>query len=149
MKILLLLITPIILFGQQRYSAKLAEYEGYYLLSSGFSSSSTDFLQLDIVRSEDTSKFAVRIHFFTDTLTNTLDEDVVCNIETIKIIGDSLYFRSKKCSNERYEFSGRFLVSSQELGAKDENVLEGVLIHFVKDRLVRKRQVTFEYSVGC
>jgi hypothetical protein len=149
MKILLLFITPIIIFSQQKSSPKLAEYEGYYLLSSGFSISSSDYLQLDIVRAEDTSKFVVRVHFFTDTLSNTLDEDVICNVEIIKIIGDSLYFRSKKCSNERYEFSGRFLVPSQELGTRDENVLEGVLIHFVKDRLVRKRQVTFEYSVGC
>ncbi len=149
MKIVLLLIVPIFIFGQQKSAPKLADYEGYYIYSPEYSDSLSDGLQLDIVRGDDTSKTVIMIYLFADSLSNYFTENAAYEAEYFKLIKDSLYFRINNCSNECYDFSGRFLVPSTELGKRNENVLEGVISHFKRTKLVLKRKVIFQYSVGC
>ncbi len=148
MKVLILFILPFFVFGQQQSENRLKNYVGYYLPSLEPSSAfSQSFMQIDLNIENDV--LAGQVHFFTDTSYNSIDESVVCDIESIEIYKDSLYFRTKKCRNELYEFRGRFIVPYQEFGLKDENVLDGIIYLYINDKLIRHNKIAFLYSEGC
>ncbi len=149
MKRLLLLIISVFSYSQQSSTLNLEYYEGYYLLSSSLPNHYSNLYQFDLIKQEEGNKYKIDVHFNTNTSSDELTDMVVCEVESFILEKDSVYFRSTKCKNEVYEFSGKFLLSADEWGSKDGDVLEGMLYHYIKGKLINKKKVTFEYSPGC
>jgi hypothetical protein len=142
-----------ILIGQGKQAVQLSDYIGYYLFKGAETRPFPGFSQLEIRApepSDERGQVRGRILFYADPNNSAADTSVVCWCSILQISEDSLYFRTEECLNEFYEFSGRWLLKPTEFVGEDYPfVLDGIMAHYVRGRLMTRKRISFFYSEGC
>ncbi len=69
------------------------------------------------------------------------------NFQALYLQNDSIYFRTTKCHDEHYVFSGRFKMSATQFpDYSGSPVLEGVLLFYKDGQLRQRMRATFRYE---
>ena len=137
--------------SQDTNSVKVSDYFGYYLTEVA-DDPFPNFNQLEIFSCDSLSHpetVCGRVLFWGDSIIASPFSDRSCPTKRIRITRDSLAFSSEECVGEVYTFAGHWLFPGgtfDRIGRPP--VLDGMLSHYVKGRLLKRATVRFLYSPG-
>jgi hypothetical protein len=140
--------------SQQLSVAEYGHFVGYYTIDEVWPSDQfKNFQQLELHSqqlNDKTFQKIGRVVIFIDSTQPEADSMCTVPLQKLYITRDSLFFRSRECFGETYEFKGKILaIPSDTDEHQNDPIFQGMLTYFRHHTIIKRAAVKFVWSIGC